>query len=66
MSSQAIQLQKQVQQLRAEAGINRMKASETIKEMVEHIQKCESTDPFVAGISQSENPFKDQKGCLIL
>lgn len=34
--------------------------------MIDHIQKHETSDPFLAGISQTENPFKDQKGCLIL
>lgn len=34
--------------------------------MMDHIQKYEANDPFVAGIAQHDNPFKDQKGCLIL
>jgi len=34
--------------------------------MMDHIQKYEAADPFVAGIAQNDNPFKDQKGCLIL
>ncbi|KAF6019860.1 hypothetical protein EB796_021831 [Bugula neritina] len=66
MSSATLQFQKQVGQLQAEAALNRMKLSDSLKEMMDHIQKYEAADPFVAGIAQNDNPFKDQKGCLIL
>jgi len=66
MSSQIQALQKQVDQLRQEASIQRIPVSKAIEDLVTFMNQQSTTDVLVVGISQSENPFRDQKGCIIL
>jgi len=66
MSSQVQALQKQVGQLRQEAGVQRIMVSEAIKEMVTFMTENSPTDGLVSGITQADNPFRDQKSCTII
>lgn len=66
MSSQMQALQKQVDQLRQEASVERITVSKAIEEMVSFMNQHSATDVLVTGVTQSENPFRDQKGCTIL
>lgn len=66
MSSQVQALQKQVSQLRQEASVSRIPVSQAINDMVEFMNQKSQQDTLVHGVVQSENPFRDQKSCLIL
>ncbi|XP_052799004.1 guanine nucleotide-binding protein G(I)/G(S)/G(O) subunit gamma-7-like [Mya arenaria] len=66
MSSQVQNLQKQLLQLRQEANVHRIPVSEAIGEIMRYTSQHASDDALVVGVPQSENPFKDAKGCLIL
>ncbi|XP_013394616.1 guanine nucleotide-binding protein G(I)/G(S)/G(O) subunit gamma-12 [Lingula anatina] len=66
MSSQVQALQKQVEQLRHEASIRRIPVSQAIQELLTYTNQNAPSDVLLNGISQSENPFRDQKNCTIL
>lgn len=66
MSAQIQTLQKQVEQLRQEASIQRISVSQAIEEMITFTNTHHEKDGLVVGILQSDNPFRDQKGCAIL
>ncbi|KAH3877063.1 guanine nucleotide-binding protein G(I)/G(S)/G(O) subunit gamma-7-like [Dreissena polymorpha] len=66
MSSQVQNLQKQLLQLRQEANLQRIPVSEAISEILRYTTQHAHDDALVIGVAQSENPFKDAKGCLIL
>ncbi|XP_060608280.1 guanine nucleotide-binding protein G(I)/G(S)/G(O) subunit gamma-7-like [Ruditapes philippinarum] len=66
MSSQVQNLQKQLLQLRQEANVKRIPVSQAIEEILKYTTQHAHDDALVVGVPQSENPFKDAKGCLIL
>jgi len=66
MSAQIQTLQKQVEQLRQEASIQRISVSQAIEEMITFTNQHHEKDGLVVGVPQSDNPFRDQKGCIIL
>uniref|UniRef100_A0A3Q0SE89 Guanine nucleotide binding protein (G protein), gamma 7 n=1 Tax=Amphilophus citrinellus TaxID=61819 RepID=A0A3Q0SE89_AMPCI len=71
------QARKLVEQLRIEAGIERIKVKQQFSAMLVNVSKaaadlmsyCEQharSDPLLVGVPTSENPFKDKKPCIIL
>ncbi|XP_075880205.1 guanine nucleotide-binding protein G(I)/G(S)/G(O) subunit gamma-7-like [Nelusetta ayraudi] len=65
-SNSVIQAQKLVDQLRVEAGMERIKVSLTAGDLVRYCQEHRRSDPLVSGITASSNPFKDKKTCVLL
>ncbi|KAF7658628.1 hypothetical protein LDENG_00010300 [Lucifuga dentata] len=65
-SNSVVQAQKMVDQLRVEAGMERLKISLTAVELVRYCQDHRRSDPLLTGIAASSNPFKDKKTCVLL
>lgn len=66
MSAQVQAMQKQVSQLRQEANMERIAVSQAIEEMLNFMTQNSNSDSLVLGVTMSENPFRDQKSCVIL
>jgi len=54
----------QLQPLRFQANMRRMKTSQTIKDLVEYINKQYQNDRLI--FPDRDNPFKPKKNCTIL
>ncbi|XP_028667346.1 guanine nucleotide-binding protein G(I)/G(S)/G(O) subunit gamma-12-like [Erpetoichthys calabaricus] len=57
---------RQVQQLRIEASIERIKVSKASADLMNYCYDYAKNDPLLVGIPTSDNPFKDKKPCTIL
>ena len=58
---------KLVEQLRAEAAIQRLPVSEAIAEIMKYCDQRQETDVLIKGFAkQSDNPFREKGGCAIL
>ncbi|XP_036897809.1 putative guanine nucleotide-binding protein G(I)/G(S)/G(O) subunit gamma-14 isoform X1 [Sturnira hondurensis] len=66
ISSDIGQARRAVEQLRMEAGINRMKVSKAASDLLQFCMEQAKSDPFLVGIPAATNPFKDKKPCAIL
>lgn len=64
--SQVQALKRQVLQLRQEANIQRITVSQACEDLIKYCTEHQKSDVLVLGISQSENPFKENKGCVII
>jgi len=60
--------QKLIEQLRAEANINRIKVSAACRDLIKYCQDHESGDVLCVSWTKfpAENPYKDQKRCATL
>ncbi|XP_072294561.1 guanine nucleotide-binding protein G(I)/G(S)/G(O) subunit gamma-12 [Eucyclogobius newberryi] len=60
------QARRTVQQLRAEARIDRIKVSKASSDLMRYCGEHAKYDPLLMGVPASENPFKDKKPCILL
>jgi hypothetical protein len=60
--------QKLIEQLRAEANIDRVKVSAACKDLIKFCQDHKSGDVLVLGWDhfETENPYKDKQVCVTL
>lgn len=65
-SSNIVAMKKVVQQLRLEAGINRVKVSQAAADLQQYCLQNAQQDPLLTGMSSSSNPFRPQKVCSFL
>ncbi|XP_061540061.1 guanine nucleotide-binding protein G(I)/G(S)/G(O) subunit gamma-5 [Phyllopteryx taeniolatus] len=65
-SSNIVTMKKIVQQLRFEAGINRVKVSSAAADLQQFCLQNAQHDPLLTGMSSSNNPFRPQKVCSFL
>ncbi|KAF7202416.1 guanine nucleotide-binding protein G(I)/G(S)/G(O) subunit gamma-5 [Nothobranchius furzeri] len=61
-----VAMKKIVQQLRFEAGINRVKVSQAAADLQQFCMQNAQQDPLLTGMSSSNNPFRPQKVCSFL
>ncbi|XP_076040782.1 guanine nucleotide-binding protein G(I)/G(S)/G(O) subunit gamma-12-like [Oratosquilla oratoria] len=59
-------MQTQVNQLRQEASVPRIPVSQACHDLMKYCEDHQHTDVLFTGISQSENPFKENKACTLL
>ena len=58
---------KLVEQLRAEAAVQRLPVSECIAEIIKFCESHQDNDVLIKGFAkQNDNPFKEKGGCTIL
>ncbi|MBN3302015.1 guanine nucleotide-binding protein G(I)/G(S)/G(O) subunit gamma-7-like [Amia ocellicauda] len=60
------QARRAVEQLRVEAGLDRMQVSVTGRDLVQFCQQHSRSDALLSGVPASANPFKDKKPCVLL
>ena len=61
------QQKKLVEQLRAEAAINRRPVSASVQEMIQYMEENKDKDCLVSGFAnKKDNPFQEKGGCVIL
>lgn len=61
------QLQKEVDQLRHEAKLERKKVGECATDLILFMEQNLRYDPFLNKVPASENPFRERnRGCLLL
>nr|XP_042124612.1 guanine nucleotide-binding protein G(I)/G(S)/G(O) subunit gamma-5-like [Peromyscus maniculatus bairdii] len=60
-SSSVTAMKKVVQQLRLEAGLNRVKVSQAAADLKQFCLQNAQHDPLLTGVSSSTNPFRPQK-----
>jgi hypothetical protein len=66
MSNPVAQQQDIVEGLRYEAKAQRLKVSQTAKELVEYVRQHMPQDPFLVGIDKKSNHFIEKSSCDLL
>nr|CFW94227.1 Eka-G protein gamma 2 protein [Euperipatoides kanangrensis] len=64
--SQVQAMKKQVVQLRQEANIPRIPVSQACDDLIKYCTENQKSDVLVTGIPPSDNPFKENKACIIV
>ncbi|CAM1294284.1 Uncharacterised protein r2_g365 [Pycnogonum litorale] len=64
--SQVQAMKQQVMQLRQEANISRITVSQACEELIKYCNENQKSDVLVTGISPHENPYKENKSCIII
>lgn len=64
--SQLQTMKKTVLQLRQEANIQRIPVSQACDDLMKYCNEHQKTDVLVTGMSPSDNPYRDIKGCIII
>lgn len=64
--SQIQAMKKTVLQLRQEANIQRITVSQACEDLMKYCTEHQKNDVLVTGMSQSDNPYRDIKGCTII
>ncbi|XP_033638636.1 guanine nucleotide-binding protein G(I)/G(S)/G(O) subunit gamma-7-like [Asterias rubens] len=59
-------MKKTVEQLRREAGVDRMKVSQAAEDLQQYCENNANNDALLTGVYLTGNPFKDKKGCTII
>lgn len=54
-----------VEQLRAEASLERTPVSTTAAALAKYVEQNLPSDPLVTGVSSSVNPYKEKSSCLL-
>nr|CAG9553553.1 heterotrimeric guanine nucleotide-binding protein 3L1 [Carlito syrichta] len=65
-SSSVAAMKKVVQQLRLEAGLNRVKVSQEAADLKQFCLQNAQHEPLLTGVSSSTNPLRPQKVCSFL
>ncbi|KAI2666209.1 guanine nucleotide-binding protein G(I)/G(S)/G(O) subunit gamma-10 [Garra rufa] len=60
-----VSLQKNVKQLRFEAGIRRIKVSQAAADLKTFCLQNAHKDPLLMGVPSSDNPFRPPKSCAL-
>ncbi|CAI8042048.1 Guanine nucleotide-binding protein G(I)/G(S)/G(O) subunit gamma-7 [Geodia barretti] len=59
-----MQAQKMVEQLREQAALDRIKVSDSSRDLISYVQQNEAMDPLVN--PAENNPFKERNKCILL
>ncbi|XP_018594097.2 guanine nucleotide-binding protein G(I)/G(S)/G(O) subunit gamma-12-like [Scleropages formosus] len=65
-SNNVMQARRAVEQLRVEAGMERIKISIAAAQLVQYCEEHGRGDPLLTGVATSANPFKEKKSCVLL
>ncbi|XP_029684097.1 guanine nucleotide-binding protein G(I)/G(S)/G(O) subunit gamma-5-like [Takifugu rubripes] len=65
-SSSIVAMKKAVQQLRLEAGLNRVKVSQAAADLQRFCIQNAQQDPLLNGMTSSNNPFRPHTVCAFL
>ena len=66
MSSNIAQQKKLVEQLHVECSVNRIPLTESLAAMVKFTETHKGQDPLIVGIDKKQNPFMENRSCVIL
>ncbi|RDD40327.1 Guanine nucleotide-binding protein G(I)/G(S)/G(O) subunit gamma-7 [Trichoplax sp. H2] len=64
--STAVLFKKIVEQLSKEAKNERLKVSETAKDLIQYCSQHAAGDPLVSGVPYGENPFVEKSRCTLV
>ncbi|TRY66767.1 hypothetical protein DNTS_028802 [Danionella cerebrum] len=64
-ASALLKMQKNVKQLRFEAGIRRITVSQAATELQAFCLQNANKDPLLTGVPSSDNPFRPPKSCAL-
>ncbi|XP_043562321.1 guanine nucleotide-binding protein G(I)/G(S)/G(O) subunit gamma-7-like [Chiloscyllium plagiosum] len=65
-TNKIVRVRKHMEQLRIEAGVERIKVSKAALNLMNYWEQHVRSDPLILGVLTLENPFKEKKSCIIL